>query len=337
MPGTPESLDSTMIRINPVTRAEHRIATALALEPGGPPTASARIANRVIRVMLKAAWAATPSTAAGMLRLRRLIALGPPGRPPSGVEITPEDIGGVPGEWVRAGHPDETKVFLYLHGGGYFFGSAAVYRGLTWRLAAATARPVLAIDYRLAPEHTPAEALDDALTAYQFLLDEGYSADNIVVGGDSAGGHLTLALLLALRDKGTPLPRAAVALSPWADLACAAESHVANRTTDALIPAHKLAWVGSTYCEGKKDTDPLFAPARGDYTGLPPLMLISSDSEILRDDCRDVAARARAAGVEVVHQEWSGLVHVFPLWADWVPEGKAAHRHIAEFLHTHSA
>jgi acetyl esterase/lipase len=100
-----------------------------------------------------------------------------------------------------------------------------------------------------------------------------------------------------------------------------------------MIPAEKLAWVGSTYCAGKKDGDPLYAPARGDYTGLPPLLLISSHSEILRDDARDVAARARAAGVEVVHHEWTGLVHVFALFADWVPEGKAVYRHIAEFVH----
>lgn len=332
MPSPPESPHSTMIKITPVTRAEHRVAAAISLEPGGPPTASAWVANRVLRIILKRLWAVTPSTNEGLLRLRRITSLSPRIRPPRGVEIIPEDIGKVPGEWVRAGRPDEAKVFLYLHGGGYFFGSAAAYRGLTWRLAAATARPVLAIDYRLAPEHTPADALDDALTAYQYLLDEGYPADRIVVGGDSAGGHLTLALLLTLRDRGSPLPRAAVALSPWADLACAAESHIVNRAAECLIPAHKLAWVGSTYCAGKKDTDPLFAPAHGDYAGLPPLMLISSGSEILRDDARHVAALAKAAGVRIVHHEWEGLVHVFVLFADWIPEGKAAHRHIAEFL-----
>ena len=332
MPSTSESSRTTMIQVNPVTRAEHRVATALALEPGGPPTASARVANRIIHLVIRQMWAAIPSTPEGLLRMRRLITLSPPARPPRGVEITPEDIGGVPGEWVRAGRPDETKVFLYLHGGGYFFGNPTLYRGLTWRLAAATARPVLAIDYRLAPEHTPDDALADALTAYQFLLDADYQADKITIGGDSAGGHLTLAMLLALRDRGSPLPGAAVMLSPWADLACAAESHTLNRATDAMLPPEKLAWVGSTYCAGKDDTDPLFAPARGDYTGLPPLMLISSDSEILRDDAREVAARARAAGVKVVHHEWTGLVHVFALFADWVPEGKAAFRHIAEFL-----
>jgi acetyl esterase/lipase len=334
MAGTSESARSSAVRFAPVTQAEHRIATALALEPGGPPTVSARIANRVIRGTLKATWSALPSTPDGMLRLRRLTSLGPPARLRRGVEIIPEQIGEFSGEWVRAGNPDESKVFLYLHGGGYFFGSAMLYRELTWRLAAATARPVLAIDYRLAPEHTPADALEDAVTAYRYLLDEGYPADNIVVGGDSAGGHLALALLLALRDSGTPLPRAAVVFSPWADLTCQAESHTLNRRTDAMIPAGKLAWAGSVYCEGKKDTDPLHAPARGDYTGLPPLLLISSDSEILRDDSRDVAARARAAGVAVVHHEWDGLVHVFARFADWIPEGKAAYRHIAEFLHT---
>jgi acetyl esterase/lipase len=327
-----ESTRSALIRITPVTRAEHRVATALALEPGGPPTARARIANRVIRMVMKRAWAGTPSTTDGLLRLRRLTTLRSQMRPPRGVEITPEDDCGVVGEWVRAGAPDESKVFLYLHGGGYFFGSPALYRGLTWRLAAATARPVLAIEYRLAPEYTPADALDDALDAYRFLLDQGYPADRIVIGGDSAGGHLTLALLLALRKQGEPLPAAAVAFAPWADLRCGGESHKLNRETEDMIPADRLAWVGSLYCEGKKEIDPLFSPVRGDYSGLPPLMLISSDSEILRDDARDVAARARTAGVEVVHHEWDGLVHVFARFADWIPEGKAAFRHIAEFL-----
>jgi monoterpene epsilon-lactone hydrolase len=327
-----ESTRSVLVRITPVTKAEHRVATALALEPGGPPTAQARIANRVIRTVLKRAWAGMEESPEGMLRLRRFVAMSPPARPPRGVEITREDTGPVAGEWIRAGMPDESEVFLYLHGGGFFFGSPAEFRGLTWRLAAATGRPVLALAYRLAPEHTPSDALEDVHAAYRYLLDEGYPADKIVVGGDSAGGHLTLALLLALRERGEPLPRAAVTLHPWADLACEAESHTLNRETDPLVPADRLAWAGSTYLEGKKETDPLFSPVRGDYTGLPPLMVVSSDSEILRDDARDVAARARAAGVEVVHHEWDGLSHDFALFADWIPEGKAAFRHIAEFL-----
>jgi epsilon-lactone hydrolase len=247
--------------------------------------------------------------------------------------VGPENLGRTGGsEWVRAGMPDERKVFLYLHGGGYFFGSPRLYRPFNWRLSAATRRPVLALDYRLVPEHTPADALEDALEAYEFLLKRGYRSEDVVIGGDSAGGHLTLALLLALKEKDMPPPKAAICLSPWVDLMCAAESHRLNRRSDVLIPADKLAWLGRRYCEGKAENDPLLSPSHGDLSGLPPMMLVASGTEILRDDVRDLASRARAAGVDVVHQEWDGLVHVFPVFADFIPEGKAAFRHMAEFL-----
>jgi monoterpene epsilon-lactone hydrolase len=311
---------------------KERVESEIALEPGGPPTLQARIANRVIRALVRSVWAYGPPGPAGMRFVHRITTSIPYPPPPRGVRVEQDDFGAFGGEWVRAGRTDESKVFLYLHGGGYFFGSPLLYRPLTWRLSAATGRPVLALGYRLAPEHTPADALHDALTAYEGLLSQGYSGADIVVGGDSAGGHLALALLLALRDRERPLPAAAVTLSPWADLECTADSHATNARTDHLIPANRLAWAGRYYCEGKKQDDALFAPIRGDYSGLPPLLVISSGSEILRDDARAVVARARAAGVHVVHQEWEGLVHVFPLFADYIPEGRAAYRHIARFL-----
>lgn len=315
-----------------MTTVKERVGAEIALEPGGPPTLRARVANRVIRAVIRSLWAYGPPGPAGMRFVRGITSAIPYPPPPRGVRIEQDDFGAFGGEWVRAGRSDESKVLLYLHGGGYFFGSPVIYRSLTWRLAAATRRPVLALDYRLAPEHSPAEALQDALTAYEGLLSQGYRGSDIVVGGDSAGGHLTLALLFALRERGLPLPAAAVTLSPWADLECMADSHVTNARTDHLIPARRLAWAGSYYCEGKRRDDALFAPVRGDYSGLPPLLMISSTSEILRDDARSVVARARAADVQVVHQEWEGLVHVFPLFADYIPEGRAAYRHIAEFL-----
>lgn len=322
------------IRPVAVTRAERRIAKTLALEPGHRPTPQARIANRVIRTLMKSAWQSGPDSDAGLVRIQWVAdQMARAQLTPRGVAITPERFAHPSGsEWVRAGAPDDRKVFLYLHGGGYFFGSPRLYRPFNWRLSAATGRPVLAVDYRLAPKHTPADALEDALEAYEFLLAKGYKPEDIVVGGDSAGGHLTLALLLALKEQDKPLPRAGVCLSPWIDLLCAAESHRLNRRSEALIPADKLAWLGRKYCEGKAENDALHAPHRGDLAGLPPLMFIASGSEILRDDVRDVVERARAAGVEVVHQEWEGLVHVFPVFADFIPEGKAAFRHIAEFV-----
>ncbi|MGK5553934.1 alpha/beta hydrolase [Actinomadura kijaniata] len=316
------------------TRAERRVARVLAMEPGGPPSLRARIAHRVIRAVGRSFWESLPDTDAGLVRLQRatdLLARYVQSAP-RGVAFTPQPLPHCSAEWVRAGAPDEDRALLYLHGGGYFFGSPRLYRPFTWRLAAATARPVLALDYRLVPEHTPADALQDALDAYDLLLERGHDPSRIVVGGDSAGGHLTLALLLTLKRRERPLPGAAFCLSPWVDLMCSSGSHSGNARTDHLIPARKLAWLGRRYCEGKAEDDALFAPLRDDLSGLPPLMFVASGTEILRDETRDAAERARAAGVETVYQEWDDLVHVFPVFCDFIPEGRAAFRHIAEFL-----
>ncbi|RFU40360.1 alpha/beta hydrolase [Actinomadura logoneensis] len=322
-------------RLRPVatTRRQRGVARALALEPGSPASLQARVANRVIRMVLRSFWAASPLTDEGLLRVQRAAAvLARLQSTPRGVAFEPQDLGTCSAEWVRAGRPDEDRVFLYLHGGGYFFGGPRLYRPLNWRLSAATRRVVLALDYRLVPRHTPADALEDAVGAYEFLLGRGHAPENIVVGGDSAGGHLTMALLLALKQRDLPLPKAAVCLSPWVDLLCAADSHHTNERTDCLIPAKNLAWLGRDYCDGKPEDDPLHAPARGDLTGLPPMLFVASSTEILRDDTRDAHERALAAGVRSVHQEWDGLAHVFPIFAEFVPEGKAAYRHIADFL-----
>jgi acetyl esterase/lipase len=317
------------IVLTPASAAGRRVARALALEPGGPPTPQARAVSQVLRALLKTPWQYGPAGEAG-LRFMERITRHVPGFVPRGVVIDHVESG----EWVRAGVPDERKAFLYFHGGAYHFGSPTMYRPLTWRLSAATSRPVLAVDYRLAPRHTPSDALTDARAAYDSLLAQGLAGRDIVIGGDSAGGHLALALLHALKAAGRPLPAAAIVLSPWADLLCRADSHVVNARSDRVLPAARLAWTGEYYCGDRGRDDPLFAPINGDYTGLPPLMLISSDAEILRDDARRVAALARQAGVRVVHQEWRGLVHVFPEFADYIPEGKAAFRHMADFLRT---
>lgn len=312
---------------------DERFTRQTGLEPGGPATLSARLANSMIRAGLKSVWTASPATERGMRLVRRFTAgFAAAQTIPRGVEIVGEDFGRFGAEWVRAGRTADNKVLLYFHGGGYFFGGPRLYRPLTWRLAAATGRAVLAVDYRLAPENSPGDALIDALITYQSLLDRGYPADGIVLGGDSAGGHLVLALLLALKERDAPLPGAAVCISPWADVTCSAESFRVNRHRDALLPAGRLVSLGERFTAGKKPSDSLFSPVNGDYRGLPPLMVVSSDAEILRDDARTVTRLARAAGVEVRHDEWSGLVHVFPLFADFIPEGKAAICRIADFL-----
>lgn len=330
---TPTAPEPRTVRPVASTRAQRGVARALALEPGGPPSFQARASNRVIRAVMRSFWEKAPHDDSGLLRVQRAaVVLAYAQSIPSSIKIEPQDLGTCTAEWVRAGVPDEDKVFLYLHGGGYFFGGSRLYRSFNWRLSAATGRAVLSLDYRLVPQHTPADALEDALIAYEFLLASGYKAENIVVGGDSAGGHLTMALLLELKRRELPLPMAAVCLSPWVDLLCMADSHRTNAATDCLIPARELAWLGRAYCDGKPEDDPLYAPARADLAGLPSMLFIASSTEILRDDTRDAHERALAAGVNSTYQEWNGLVHVFPVFSEFFPEGKAAFRHIAEFL-----
>ncbi|MEU0520530.1 alpha/beta hydrolase [Streptosporangium sp. NPDC006007] len=225
---------------------------------------------------------------------------------------------------------DESRVVLYFHGGGYFICSPATHRPITWRLSAAAGCPVLALDYRQGPVHTPVESLQDAIAAYLCLLERGYDPARIVFAGDSAGGHLTLATLLALRDRNLPRPSAAVCLSPWADLTDGPRR--VNRLLDPLIPAGRVGWLARRWTIGLDARDPLVSPVFGDYTGLPPLMVVTGSTEVLRDEGRRVAERARAGGVPVRYEEWRRMPHVFALLADLVPEARQVFWHIARFL-----
>jgi len=310
---------------------EQRLAQAVALGPGDPLSYQARLTKHLVRAFMKAPFQYGPATDTWLIVIQRAANLMRYAtRVPRWVQITSD--GFRDSEWVRAGRTDEKRVFLYLHGGGYFYGSPRLNRHFTWRMSAATGRPVLAAGYRLVPRYTLADALQDALASYTGLLDQGYAPENIVVCGDSSGGHLVLSLLLAVKDQGGPLPRAAILMSPWVDLLCTSESGIVNKDSDAFLPAEKMAWLGRKYSAGKKHDDPVHAPLHGDLTGLPPMMVIASGTEIARDDARLLAARAREAGVEVLHQEWPDLFHAFPMFAEFVPESKAAVRHMAAWL-----
>ncbi|MEV5323758.1 alpha/beta hydrolase [Nonomuraea sp. NPDC052634] len=235
------------------------------------------------------------------------------------------------GEWVRAGRElDERKAVLYFHGGGYFSCSPRTHRSITWRLSAAARRPVLALDYRQGPVHKLADSLADALDAYDCVLRQGYAAEDVVLAGDSAGGHLTLATLLALRDAGRPLPAAAICLSPWADLTDIPRRE--NRWQDPMLPAGRVRWLARWWTSGLDPWDPLVSPVHGDFTGLPPLMIVTGSTEVLRDEAHRVAARAREAGVPVRYEEWPRMPHVFPILADVLPEARQAFRHMSRFL-----
>ncbi|KAB8189895.1 alpha/beta hydrolase fold domain-containing protein [Nonomuraea phyllanthi] len=250
---------------------------------------------------------------------------------PEQVTITTEAFSACEGEWVRGrAGVDERKVVLYFHGGGYFSCSPRTHRSITWRLSAAAKRPVLALDYRQGPVHKLSDSLADALDAYDCLLGREYAPENIILAGDSAGGHLTLATLLALRDRELPLPAAAICLSPWADLTDGPRT--ANRWQDPMLPAGRVRWLARRWTDGLDPRDPLVSPVLGDFTGLPPLMIVTGSTEVLRDEARKVAERARQAGVQVRYEEWNRMPHVFPILADVLPEARLAFRHIGNFL-----
>nr|WP_055502725.1 alpha/beta hydrolase [Nonomuraea pusilla] len=272
-----------------------------------------------------------PIALLGAARLGGELARLVPVAAPADVCIVPHTFSACGGEWVRAGGElDEGKVLLYFHGGGYFSCSPRTHRPITWRLSLAARRPVLALDYRQGPVHKLADSLTDALDAYECVLSQGYAGRDIVVAGDSAGGHLTLATLLALRDRGMPLPSAAICLSPWADLTDFPRR--ANRWQDPMLPAGRVRWLAARWTSGLDPSDPLVSPVHGDFTGLPPLMIVTGSTEVLRDEARRVAVRARQTGTPVWYEEWPRMPHVFPILADLVPEARTAFRHMASFL-----
>lgn len=250
----------------------------------------------------------------------------------SDVHIAPADAGGVPGEWLIAGRQVIAgRVFLYFHGGGYFFGSPRSHRAVTWRLSRTCRAKVLALDYRQPPDwHYPAP-LEDAVHAYRDLLEHGYKPENIILGGDSAGGNLTLVTLLRIRELGLPMPAAGVLISPWGDLTCAGESIRNNEAVEPLIPVNALRFISASYSGREDPADPLISPVFADLAGLPPLFIQVGSTEVLRSDAERLAERAREAGVPCQLQVWENMMHVFQALAGWVPEASLAVREIGAF------
>jgi epsilon-lactone hydrolase len=252
----------------------------------------------------------------------------------AGWRIRSENSAALPGEWIEpiaANHPARSRCILYLHGGGYIAMSARSHRPITSRLAVWSDTRLFALDYRLAPEHRFPAALDDAVAVYRALVAAGTSPDRIVVAGDSAGGGLALALLVVLRDAGDKLPGAAVLFSPWTDLAATGQSIVGNAVVDPLICG---TWVGSVarhYLGDTAATNPLASPVYADLTGLPPLLVQVSDTEVLLDDSRRVVESARRSGVDAALHIWPELPHVWQYFAWFLPEARAALRQAADF------
>jgi acetyl esterase/lipase len=219
-----------------------------------------------------------------------------------------------------------------LHGGGYVIGSINTHRAMIARIARASNARALAIDYRLAPEHPFPAAVDDATAAYKWLLAEGYEPGKIVIAGDSAGGGLTLAALVALRDSGVPMPAGAVPISPWTDLEGTGESVRSRAAKDPMVTPGNLAESAKQYYGAHDPRDPLVSPLHANFRGLPPMLIHVGDAEILLDDATRVAERAKLAGVKVELEVWDDMIHVWHVFAKLLPEGQQAIDKIGKFV-----
>lgn len=299
------------------------------------PSWQARLFSKFLRLLVKRGSnveVANEAEAAKLVRRK----LEPSGfllpRLPQAVKITTMDSVALKGEWVEWTESPQRMVY-YLHGGGYVACSPATHRSFTANLSRAANAKVFALDYRRAPEHKFPAAVEDAVRGYQMLLDEGILPEQIIIGGDSAGGGLTLATMIALRDRGLPLPSAAFCLSPWTDLAGTGGSIQANEEKDPMLSGKKLRQFAALYHGDQSPTEPLVSPLYGDLIGLPPLLIYVSNTEILLDDSVRVAARAKKHGVKVDLRVWNDLPHVWPVFVSFkLPEAFAALDEIAEFI-----
>ncbi len=258
---------------------------------------------------------------------------------PPFVLVDQTTVGGRPAEWVRVADagPDKPgggRVVLYFHGGGFFMSSPVEHRILTWRLARACKSPVLAVDYRKAPDHAFPAWLEDAMAAYEDLLALGHAPADVVVSGDSAGGNIALALAHRARRLGRPMPGKLVLFSPWADLACQGRSFDSNARRDAMFDAQGVRAMGEYLTRDCDPRDPEVSPINADFKGFPEMLLFAGSTEVFLDDARTVASRARAAGVKADLYVYRHMPHVFPMFAGVLPVAKGAFEHVERFVRT---
>lgn len=254
--------------------------------------------------------------------------------PAPDVPVTAVDADGVPTEWIGA--DTAGPVVVYLHGGGYCIGSLGTHRPMLTHLAAAIGGRVLSVDYRLAPEHPHPAALDDAVAGYRYVLASGVPPARIVIAGDSAGGGLCLATLVALRDGGDPLPAAGVCISPWADLTQSGATVHTAAEADPMVRAADLDRWAACYRGRLPADDPAVSPLFADLAGLPPLLIEVGTAEVLLDDARRVAARATDAGVAVSLHVADDMIHVWHFFAGLVPEADDGIARVAAFITRHT-
>lgn len=250
---------------------------------------------------------------------------------PEGMTITPITIHGRKAEWLIPDNAPEDKVIFYTHGGGYVSGSCEDHRAIVSKMAKFTGIRILQFDYRLAPEHPFPAAVEDSIETYQWLLEHGFSPENIIIAGESAGGGLCLSTLVALRDKAIPLPKAGVAISPWADISCSGESYKSNAKR-CLSPLGSWEVFGTYYAGDTDRQHPWLSPLFADLAGLPSLYINAGGDEALRDDAIHFAEKAKKADVEVQSRIEPGMVHCYPMLAPFFPEATQAMDEIVAFI-----
>ncbi|MHA1932263.1 MAG: alpha/beta hydrolase [Promethearchaeota archaeon] len=252
---------------------------------------------------------------------------------PDDVKIEEITVSGIPSIWISTPEVVKEQVILYLHGGGYALGSINTHKTLGAKISRSSKSRVLMINYRLAPENPYPAALEDSVTVYQWLIDdEGIDPKNIVISGDSAGGGLTAASILKIRDLSIALPAGGVLLSPWTDLDGTGNSVRTKRRIDPYLDASELFFMANLYIGDEDPKNPYISPLYADLKGIPPLLIQVGTAEIILDDSTRFAEKAKSAGVDVTLDVWEDMIHVFQAFAFWAPEGKQAIEKIGEFI-----
>ncbi|HKC06879.1 MAG TPA: alpha/beta hydrolase [Methylomirabilota bacterium] len=255
---------------------------------------------------------------------------------PPEVKVERVNAPAVPAEWLRPPSAEPGRVVLYLHGGGYVIGSPRSHRHLAAAIAGAAGASALLLDYRLAPEHPYPAAVEDATAAYRWLLDQAIAPERIVIAGDSAGGGLAVATLLALREAQVPLPAGGVCISPWVDLTCGGASYATKAEADPIVKRAGVEQMAQAYLGATSPRDPLASPLFAELRGLPPLLIQVGTDEVLLDDAVQLAARAKAAGVDTTLETHERMIHVWHWFLPMLDEAQTAVDTIGRFVRSHT-
>lgn len=265
-------------------------------------------------------------------RRARLEEMGEKFPAPDTATVETLEVAGCKAEWVYDKGADQGRVMLYVHGGGYVLGSLSSHRNMVYEISKAIGGRVLNLDYRLGPEHPFPAAVDDTVTAWKYLLDQGVDPAKASFGGDSAGGGLVVAALMAARDAGLALPACGCCISPWTDLVGLGQTMNTKAAEDPMVNRTALEYFADLYAGGADRATPLLSPLFGDLSGLPPLLVQVGTAETLLDDSRRLVARARHARVTVDYAEWPGMPHIWHIFAPLLQKSRDAIQELGAYV-----